>query len=68
VPVESVITAQDASSIYEVPLNLEKEGLAQQTLELFNLSPRYPHLEEWENLIRQMQSPSQKLEIAIVGK
>jgi CTP synthase len=68
VPVESVITAQDASSIYEVPLNLEKEGLAQQTLELFNLGPRYPHLEEWENLIRQMQSPSQKLEIAIVGK
>ncbi|MFM8297678.1 MAG: CTP synthase [Microcystis aeruginosa] len=68
VPVESVITAQDASSIYEVPLNLEKEGLAQQTLELLNLSPRYPHLEEWENLIRQMQSPSQKLEIAIVGK
>jgi len=37
VPVESVITAQDASSIYEVPLNLEKEGLAQQTLELLNL-------------------------------
>jgi CTP synthase len=36
VPVESVITAQDASSIYEVPLNLEKEGLAQQTLELLN--------------------------------
>ncbi|CCH98527.1 glutamine hydrolyzing CTP synthase [Microcystis aeruginosa] len=68
VPVESVITAQDASSIYEVPLNLEKEGLAQQTLELLNLGPRYPHLEEWENLIRQMQSPSQKLEIAIVGK
>jgi CTP synthase len=68
VPVESVITAQDASSIYEVPLNLEKEGLAQQTLELLNLGPRYPHLEEWENLIRQMQSPGQKLEIAIVGK
>jgi CTP synthase len=68
VPVESVITAQDASSIYEVPLNLEKEGLAQQTLELLNLGSRYPHLEEWENLIRQMQSPGQKLEIAIVGK
>jgi CTP synthase len=66
--VESVITAQDASSIYEVPLNLEKEGLAQQTLELLNLGPRYPNLEEWENLIRQMQSPGQKLEIAIVGK
>jgi CTP synthase len=68
VPVESVITAQDASSIYEVPLNLEKEGLAQQTLELLNLAHRQPNLTEWENLIRQMQSPTRKLEIAIVGK
>ncbi|MFP3787050.1 CTP synthetase, partial [Burkholderia sp. SIMBA_024] len=37
VPVESVVTAQDATSIYEVPLILEKEGLAQQTLELLAL-------------------------------
>jgi len=32
VPVECVITCQDAKSIYEVPLSLEREGLAQQAL------------------------------------
>jgi CTP synthase len=68
VPVSAVITAQDASSIYEVPLKLETEGLAQQTLELLRLEVRSPNLSDWENLVQQMQSPSQELEIAIVGK
>ncbi|AFY76803.1 MAG: CTP synthase (glutamine hydrolyzing) [Hydrococcus sp. C42_A2020_068] len=68
VPVESVITAQDASSIYEVPLILEKEGLAQQTLELLNLDPRQPDLSQWQSLVERMQSPKKQIEIAIVGK
>ncbi|MFP4135280.1 MAG: CTP synthase [Halothece sp.] len=68
VPVQSVITAQDASSIYEVPLILEKEGLAQQTLELLNLEQRQPDLREWQTLIEKMASPKKGIEIAIVGK
>jgi CTP synthase len=68
VPVESVITAQDASSIYEVPLILEREGLAQQTLELLQLDPRRPDLNQWERLVQQMASPSSQLEVALVGK
>jgi CTP synthase (UTP-ammonia lyase) len=35
VPVEAVVTSQDASSIYEVPLNLEQEGLANQALKIW---------------------------------
>lgn len=68
VPVESVITSQDASSIYEVPLMLEQEGLAQQTLELFNLEQRQPDLSHWETLVQRMKSPKQQIEVAIVGK
>jgi CTP synthase len=68
VPVESVITAQDASSIYEVPLILEREGLAQQTLELLHLEPREPDLQQWRTLVDGMKSPNTKVEIAIVGK
>jgi CTP synthase len=68
VPVESVITSQDASSIYEVPLMLEEEGLAQQTLELFNLEQRQPNLSGWETLVQRMKSPKQQIEVAIVGK
>jgi CTP synthase len=68
VPVESVITSQDASSIYEVPLNLEKEGLAQQTLELLQLEQRQPDLSQWQTLVERMQSPRTQIEVAIVGK
>ncbi|AFZ52016.1 CTP synthase [Dactylococcopsis salina] len=68
VPMESVITAQDATSIYEVPLILEKEGLAQQTLELLQLEQRQPDLRQWQTLVENMASPKQGIEIAIVGK
>lgn len=68
VPVESVITAKDASSIYEVPLIVEKEGLAQQTLGLLNLEPRQPDLTQWQTLVERMQSPQRQIKVALVGK
>jgi CTP synthase len=68
VPVECVITSQDAASIYEVPLILEQEGLAEQTLDLLQLEPRTPDLRQWETLVNRLYHPTHKLEIAIVGK
>ena len=68
VPVESVVTSRDASSIYEVPLILEKEGLAQQTLELLQLEQRQPNLEGWRTLVKRMNLPRKTINIAIVGK
>jgi CTP synthase len=68
VPVECVITAQDAASIYEVPLILEKEGLAHQALELLQLSQRVPDLGQWRTLVERLYCPTYSLEIAIVGK
>ncbi|NET70478.1 MAG: CTP synthase [Sphaerospermopsis sp. SIO1G2] len=68
VPVKCVITAQDASSIYEVPLILEREGLAQQTLDLLQMEQRQPDLTQWANMVERMYSPKYSVEIAIVGK
>ena len=68
VPVESVITAQDARSIYEVPLMMEREGLAHQTLELLQMQQREPDLTQWQTLVERMYRPTKKIEIAIVGK
>ncbi|AFZ48169.1 CTP synthase [Cyanobacterium stanieri PCC 7202] len=65
---EAVITSSDASSIYEVPLILEKEGLAEQILNRLRLENRTPDLERWENLVQKMKSPNYKLQVAIVGK
>ncbi|MCU0549737.1 MAG: CTP synthase [Leptolyngbya sp. Prado105] len=68
VPVECVITCQDARSIYEVPLRLEKEGLATQAIDLLNLEQREPNLSQWQTLVERLYQPTQTLEIAIVGK
>lgn len=68
VPAECVITCQDARNIYEVPLILEREGLAQQALDLLQLEQRTPDLSQWEMLVKRLYCPKQRVEIALVGK
>lgn len=68
VPPECVITAQDAKSIYEVPLILEQEGLAQQVSALLALEQRQPDLSKWQTLVNRLYRPTEHLDIAIVGK
>lgn len=68
VPEECVITAVDAKSIYEVPLILEQEGLAQQALDLLQLEQRSPDLKQWQTLVDRLYMPKPQVEVAIVGK
>ena len=68
VPVECVITSPDARSIYEVPVILEREGLAEQVLDLLQMQQRQPNLKQWETMIERMYNPKYSVEIAIVGK
>ena len=68
VPEECVITAQDAKSIYEVPLMMEQEGLAEQSINLLQLQPRQPDLTQWQTLVKRLYSPNHKIDIALVGK
>jgi len=65
---QCVIASIDAKSIYEVPLLLEREGLAEQALELLQLEQRKPDLSNWQTLVDRLYSPKDKIEIAIVGK
>lgn len=68
VPEECVITAQDAKSIYEVPLMMEQEGLAEQSINLLQLEPRHPDLTQWQTLVKRLYNPNHKIDIALVGK
>jgi CTP synthase len=68
VAVESVINAPDASSIYEVPLIMERERLAEQVIELLELEQRIPDLSQWRTLVDRMLTSTQEVKIAIVGK
>jgi CTP synthase len=68
VPVNCVITSTDARSIYEVPLILEQEGLANAAIELLGLEQRQPDLIQWQTWVDRFYHPAHQVEIAIVGK
>lgn len=65
---EDIISAPDVKSIYEVPLNFEKENLSLKVLEKFNLKPKKKNLKDWEALVKIIKNPERKVKIAIAGK
>lgn len=64
----AVIPNVDAATIYEVPLIFEREGLANIVCERLNLRNTEPDLTQWEEIVRKIKNPRQKVRIAIVGK
>ncbi len=68
VPTESVITAQDVESVYEVPLRFHGEGLDDRVVETLNIWTRSPHLDHWEQLVHRIYNPKHVVTIGIVGK
>ncbi len=66
---QAVITAQDVSTIYEVPLRFHDEGLDDRILELLQLKAKRDNdLETWTTIVRKIKQPSQNSDIALVGK
>lgn len=65
---EHVISAPDASTIYEVPLNLHRENLDKLILERLHLQSDRPNLRGWEHIVRTLKNPSKSVRIAVVGK
>jgi CTP synthase len=68
VPLEAVIQAIDAQSIYEVPLILEDEGLPRIVERRLRLPVRSPDLAEWRAMVERIRHPSSTVRIALVGK
>ncbi|BAK46339.1 hypothetical protein CXIVA_03720 [Clostridium sp. SY8519] len=63
-----VLQNMNASSIYEVPLMMEEEKLAQAVCECLRMPCPEPDLTEWQNLVRALKEPKKAVEIAMVGK
>ncbi len=68
VPVNAVIECIDVKHLYEVPIILEKEGLAQRVLERLQLPKVEPDLKEWKELVEKVKKPTSTVNVAIVGK
>lgn len=66
---ENIIANRTAGCLYEVPLMLEKEGLAMQVCKHLHLEKREPNNQTWEEMIEKINHVSdKKVRIAIVGK
>lgn len=65
---ECVISAPDASNIYEVPLVLSKEKLDELVCERLNLKTDRPQLKGWEHIAKTLKKPHKNVRIAVVGK
>ncbi len=68
VPPGAVVQNSDARTIYQVPLNLENEGLAQAAVRKLNLPVRAPLLDDWEGIAERLMHPRRRVTIALVGK
>ena len=68
VDVAGVIENVDARSIYEVPLLMEKEGLAELVIRRLHLQAGPQDMIEWHEIVRRHLNPVRTVEIALVGK
>ncbi|HND07385.1 MAG TPA: CTP synthase, partial [Candidatus Obscuribacter sp.] len=63
-----VIQCRDVEHLYEVPLCLEEEGLAERVLEKLRLPNTEPDLVAWKEMLERIKHPAKKVTVAIVGK
>ena len=68
VPADHVVPNLTADLLYEVPLMLEREGLADVAVRRLGLTCRTPDLTQWAAMVRRAKHPEGQVEIALVGK
>ena len=65
---EHVLQNLDAPSLYEVPLMMEQEHLAQAVCECLNIPCPKPDLSDWEAMVQNLHESKKSVTIALVGK
>ena len=66
---DAVIESIDVSTIYEVPLLMQKEGLDKIVLKKLGLAPKAEaKLETWKKFLNGLQNPKREITIGLVGK
>lgn len=69
VPQDAVIDEKDvAHSIYEVPLDLHRQGLDQKICKMLGLKAGTADLARWEKMLQTVLHPKGKVVVGIVGK
>jgi CTP synthase len=69
IEIDHIISAPDASTVYSIPLNFEKEEVGKKILGHFEIEPRRtPDWSNWERLVSRIVEPEHKIRFAMIGK
>lgn len=68
VPNNHVLQNLDVEHLYEAPLALEKEKIADVACECLHLDCPAPDLSDWKEMVEQLRNPKHEVTIALVGK
>ncbi|MEL7006347.1 MAG: CTP synthase, partial [Bacteroidota bacterium] len=69
VNINSVIEALDAETIYDVPILMRKEKLAERVLSKLRIANKTePNLDQWKNFLGKLKNPTEEVKIGLVGK
>lgn len=68
VPSDHVLQNLDVEYLYEAPLAMEEEHLAQVACESLHLNCPEPDLDDWHKMVDDLRHPTSKVTIALVGK
>ena len=65
----SVIEALDAETIYDVPVQMLKEKLAERVLTKLKMSHKNePALDQWKDFLGRLKNPTEEIRVGLVGK
>ncbi len=69
-PVEQVISAPDIESVFDVPINFEKDNLSSILLKILHLrkKKKEPGISKWVRFANEVRNAKDTVDIAIVGK
>ncbi len=71
VPADRIISAPDVDSIYDIPLNFEKEKLSDRLCDVLGVSAKKPDAKtwrKWKNFAKHSHNGQKTVKIAMVGK
>jgi len=65
---DSVIVAEDAATIYQIPLNFLRQDMLTPICKQLELGNCEPKMDEWADLVHKIIMPNDEMKIAFVGK
>ncbi|QEA33137.1 CTP synthase [Leuconostoc carnosum] len=68
VKADAVVESRDVETLYEIPLNLQAQGMDDVVLNKLQVDAPKADMDNWAKMVENIKHPQQSVNIAIVGK